>query len=45
LNGRAVAEMSAPEVGVTMQSRPLTIGLVRDGKPIEVTIGGKAAVP
>jgi predicted aspartyl protease len=45
LNGRAVAEMSAPEVGVIMQSRPLTIGLVRDGKPIEVTVGVKAAAP
>jgi predicted aspartyl protease len=45
LNGRSVAAMSAAERGMTMQARPLAIAFLRDGKPLEATIGAKEAAP
>jgi predicted aspartyl protease len=45
LNGHEVATMSAPELGIAMQARPLAIAFVRDGEPHEVTVGAKAPTP
>jgi S1-C subfamily serine protease len=45
LNGRAVAEMSASEVGDAMQARPLAIALTRDGVPVDVKLGAKDDAP
>jgi hypothetical protein len=41
LNGRAVVEMSASEVGDAMQTRPLAIALLRDGVILDVKLGAK----
>jgi membrane-associated protease RseP (regulator of RpoE activity) len=43
LNGRAVSEMSGPELGLAMMARPLTITLLRDGATVEVTVAAKGA--
>jgi predicted metalloprotease with PDZ domain len=45
LNGRAVAEIGASELGVAMMARPLVIALLRDGATVDVTIDATRAAP
>jgi predicted aspartyl protease len=45
LNGRAVAEMNRSDVSQAMMARPLAIALLRDGAPVELTVGANPAPP
>ena len=40
LNGRAVGELSTSEIGQLFQYRPLVISVMRDGAPVDLTVGG-----
>ncbi|HEX4824122.1 MAG TPA: aspartyl protease family protein [Candidatus Polarisedimenticolaceae bacterium] len=42
LNGRPVGELSFSEIGQLFQFRPLVISVIRDGAPVDVTVGGSA---
>lgn len=42
MNDHAVADMSTAQIGEAMQSRPLSIALLRDGETVEVKIEAKA---